>query len=216
MSRKSSGRLQAREDATAPRFGKSPRSGRQILHTRLRGTSDSTSSACGQLPTPRNRKEQVFFARNKCVILAQGQNRETRILQGHSFSSLHRNQEKQQERRILKSTSIDARCSKTRSMRVAQSSRTIDLSRPHTAETRLWEVSHPMRWTARGEQQKLQKGQYLDISADIPEGEEDPWTNASTRTAANTETTPHRSTPRNQSKQQQHVCKFQHGGTSGK
>ena len=31
-----------------------------------------------------------------------------------------------------------------------------------------------MPWTARGELQKLQKGQYLDIPTDIPEDSEDP------------------------------------------
>ena len=46
-----------------------------------------------------------------------------------------------------------------------------------------------MPWTARRELQKLHKGQYLDISTDIPEGEADP---ANARTAANTETTCHK------------------------
>ena len=35
--------------------------------------------------------------------------------------------------------------------------------------------SQPMPWTARGELQKLQKGQFLDISIDIPEDDEIPW-----------------------------------------
>ena len=34
-----------------------------------------------------------------------------------------------------------------------------------------------MPLTARGEPHKVQKGHYLDISTDIVEGEEDPWTN---------------------------------------
>ena len=37
--------------------------------------------------------------------------------------------------------------------------------------------SQPMPWTARGELQKLQKGQFLDISTDIPEYDEIPWKN---------------------------------------
>ena len=37
--------------------------------------------------------------------------------------------------------------------------------------------SQPMPWTARGELQKLQKGQFLDISTDIPEDDEIPWKN---------------------------------------
>ena len=37
--------------------------------------------------------------------------------------------------------------------------------------------SHPMPWTARGELQKLRKGQYQHISNDNPEGEEGQWTN---------------------------------------
>ena len=36
--------------------------------------------------------------------------------------------------------------------------------------------SHPMPWTAPGELQKLQKGQYMDISTDSAEGSEDLWT----------------------------------------
>ena len=37
--------------------------------------------------------------------------------------------------------------------------------------------SQPMPWTAWGELQKLQKGQFLDISTDIPEDDEIPWKN---------------------------------------
>ena len=37
--------------------------------------------------------------------------------------------------------------------------------------------SQPMPWTPRGELQKLQKGQFLDISTDIPEDDEIPWEN---------------------------------------
>ena len=37
--------------------------------------------------------------------------------------------------------------------------------------------SHPMPWTARGELRKLQKCQFLDISTDTPEDDEDPWKN---------------------------------------
>ena len=37
--------------------------------------------------------------------------------------------------------------------------------------------SHPMPWAARGELQKLQKGQFLDISTDTPEYDEDTWKN---------------------------------------
>ena len=37
--------------------------------------------------------------------------------------------------------------------------------------------SHPMPWTARGQLQKLQKGQFLDISTDTPEDDEDTWKN---------------------------------------
>ena len=37
--------------------------------------------------------------------------------------------------------------------------------------------SQPMPWTAREELQKLQKGQFLDISTDIPEDDEIPWKN---------------------------------------
>ena len=35
---------------------------------------------------------------------------------------------------------------------------------------------HQMPWTARGELQKLQKRQYIDISTDNPEDEDVPWT----------------------------------------
>ena len=38
--------------------------------------------------------------------------------------------------------------------------------------------SQPMPWTARGELQKLQKGQFLDISTDTPEDDENTWKNA--------------------------------------
>ena len=37
--------------------------------------------------------------------------------------------------------------------------------------------SQPMPWTARGELQKLQKGQFLDISTDTPEDDENTWKN---------------------------------------
>ena len=69
--------------------------------------------------------------------------------------------------------------------------------------------SLPMPWTARGEPQKLQTCQYRDISTDILESEEDPWTNtpwdvqtdfhdkpAQEQQEANTETTPHKNTAR--------------------
>ena len=37
--------------------------------------------------------------------------------------------------------------------------------------------SYPMPWTARGEIQKLQKCQFLDISTDTPEDDEKTWKN---------------------------------------
>ena len=80
-----------------------------------------------------------------------------------------------------------------------------------------------MPWTAQGELQKLQKGQYLDISTDIPEGEEHTWTHTpwDVQTDFLDKNNKHRNdpsrehNPEHQPKQQQHVYKFQHGSTSG-
>ena len=88
--------------------------------------------------------------------------RDKKPFQRHRWCPAHRNQKRQRERRIHTSTASDVMGVKTKSLRVAQSSRTTE-SRRDAAETRFWETgslsraSHQMPWTARGELQNLQK-----------------------------------------------------------
>ena len=80
---------------------------------------DETESCVQSLGLQEPKKAHVFLP-GTCVYHWRKDKRETkRIFHVHYSSSLHRNQERQRERRIHKSTSIDVRCSKTRSVRVA-------------------------------------------------------------------------------------------------
>ena len=140
-----------------------------ILHTRIRGTSCSTklnlwmrpvatiSNGCKTLRSippldapesgvtrselhPRTEKHRSSCRERMSTIGARRQKK-------GSFKSTARVLCNERERRIHGSTSIDARCAKTESMCVAQSSMTNDESRPCTAETRFWERGSPSRAT---------------------------------------------------------------------
>ena len=100
-----------------------------------------------------------------------------------------------------------------------------DAPRPEACVQERKHIKNYMPLTRRhGALQKLQKGQYIDISADIQEDEEVPWTNtpwdmqadiSNTVTPEKKKTTmtnPYKDTQWHQAQQQQHVSKLQHGG----
>ena len=137
----------------------------------LRWTCQSESNP--ELQTLSTERRRSSCQRRMCTLDARTRERQKGLfLQVHCSCLLHRNQERQRERRIHRPASSDARCAKTRSMcgSVEQGRRTradpTQLKLAHGREEASQELhaSHLMPWTTRGELQKLQKGQCRDIS----------------------------------------------------